>query len=56
MEEMTFIPVPSMEFFPFGLTFFGERNPVYVSQKVYDDIPEEPLLGMFKKVEETRGH
>ena len=25
-------------------------------EKVYNDIPEETLLGMFKKVEETKGH
>ena len=41
MEEMTFIPIPLMEGFPFGLTFFGERNPVYVSPKVYKDIQDK---------------
>jgi len=36
--EMKFIPVKEMDKFPFGLVFFGEKHPVYVSPTMYEDI------------------
>jgi malic enzyme len=45
MKQLTLVPIPEMEKFPFGLQFFDEDDVMYVSPRLYEEVQKNNVQG-----------